>query len=294
MSSITAEQLRAVRGVELRTRGLVDALFAGAYRSIFRGQGMEFEEVRQYEPGDDVRHIDWNVSARLATPYVKQFTEERELTVFVVVDQSASTQLGSPRTKAALGAEVGAVLGLAASWQNDRVGALLFTDTPERIIPPRKGRRHALRFVRDLLTFEPRGRTTDLAAALTYTARLLRHRSLVVVLSDFVAPAWERPLRRLTSRHEVVAIALDDQRDVELPAAGWVEVEDAEQGTRVLLDTGDAAVRARGRAAMLQRHERRRVMLTASGADVVALDTAVPYERALRQLFAARARRGRR
>lgn len=294
MATITAEQLRAVRSVELKTRGLVDALFAGAYRSIFRGQGMEFEEVRQYEAGDDVRHIDWNVSARLSTPYVKQFTEERELTVFIVVDQSGSTQLGSPRTKASLGAEVGAVLGLAASWQNDRVGALLFTDTPEHVIPPRKGRRHALRFVRDLLTFEPAGTRTDLAAALTYAGRLLRHRSLVVVLSDFVAPDWERALRRLASRHEVVAVALEDRRDAELPDAGWLEVEDAECGARVLLDTGDPAVRARARLASAARAERRRAMLKSAGADVVTLDTAAPYERPLRRVFALRASRGRR
>lgn len=220
MPPITAEQLKAVRSVELRTRGLVDSLFAGAYRSVFRGQGMEFDEVRAYEAGDDVRHIDWNVSARLATPYIKTFTEERELTVFVVVDQSGSTHLGSPRTKASLAAEVGAVLGLAAQSQNDRVGALLFTDRVEQVIPARKGRRHALRVVRDLLTFDPQGRRTDLGGALTYTTRLLNHRSIVVVLSDFLATGWQQPLRRLASRHEVVAIAVDDARDAALPDAG--------------------------------------------------------------------------
>src|SRR4051794_10623981 len=181
MPAVSPEILKQVKGIELRTRGLVGSLFAGEYRSVFRGQGMEFAEVRAYEPGDDIRTIDWNVTARLASPYVKTFTEERELTVMLIVDQSGSTRVGEPRTKASLGVEVAAVLALAAANHNDRVGALLFSDEIESVVPPRKGRRHALRVIRDLVAFEPRGRRTSLGAALTYATRLLTHRSIVVV-----------------------------------------------------------------------------------------------------------------
>ena len=226
--SVTPEILKQVKAIELRTRGLVGTLFAGEYRSVFRGQGMEFAEVRAYEAGDDFRSIDWNVSARLASPYVKTFTEERELTLMLLVDQSGSTRFGEPVTKAALAVEVAAVLALAAAYHNDRVGALLFSDQVERVIPPRKGRRHALRVIRDLVAFEPVGRRTNLAASLSYASRLLRHHSIVVVLSDFIADGWERPLRRLAARHEVVAITVDDPREHELPDAGWIEMLDAE------------------------------------------------------------------
>ena len=232
------EILKQVKSIELRTRGLVASLFAGEYRSVFRGQGMEFAEVRSYEHGDDFRSIDWNVSARLASPYVKTFTEERELTVMLVVDQSGSTRFGEPLTKAGSSVEVASVLALAAAHHNDRVGALLFSDAVERVIPPRKGRQHALRVIRDLVAFQPAGRRTNLGASLSYASRLLRHRSIVVVLSDFIAEGWERPLSRLGARHEVVAITVDDPREYDLPDSGWIEIVDAESGRRVLVDTG--------------------------------------------------------
>jgi uncharacterized protein (DUF58 family) len=286
--------LAQVKAIELRTRGLVQSLFAGEYRSLFRGQGMEFAEVRAYEPGDDFRAIDWNVSARLASPFVKTFTEERELTVMLVVDQSGSTRFGEPMTKAALAVEVGAVLALAAAAQNDRVGALLFADEVEQVIPPRKGRRHALRVIRDLIAFAPEGRHTNLAASLTYATRLLRHRSIVVVLSDFLAEGWERPLRRLAARHEVVAIAVEDPRERALPDSGWLELADAETGRRVLVDTGNRAVRDRLRAGADKRREERRRILAATGVDHVLLGTDRDYALPLRRAFALRAQRLRR
>jgi uncharacterized protein (DUF58 family) len=272
----------------------VTSLFAGEYRSLFRGQGMEFAEVRAYEPGDDFRAIDWNVSARLASPFVKTFSEERELTVMLVVDQSGSTRFGRPMTKAALAVEVGAVLALAAAAQNDRVGALLFADEVERVIPPRKGRRHALRVIRDLIAFAPEGRHTNLAASLLYATRLLRHRSIVVVLSDFVAEGWERPLRRLAARHEVVAIAVEDPRERSLPDAGWLELDDAETGQRVLLDTGSRRLRDRLRALSDRRRDERARILAASGVDSVTLSTGSDYAIPLRRAFALRAQRIRR
>jgi uncharacterized protein (DUF58 family) len=289
--SVSPEILKQVKSIELRTRGLVGSLFAGEYRSVFRGHGMEFAEVRTYQAGDDFRAIDWNVSARLGTPFVKTFTEERELTVMLVVDLSGSTRFGDPTTKAGLAVEVGSVLALAAAEQHDRVGAVLFSDAVEHVVPPRKGRRHALRVIRDLVAFQPKGRRTDLAAGLNYAGRLLRHRSIVVVLSDFLAEGWERPLRRVASRHEVVAITVDDPREERLPEAGWIELEDAETGQRVLVDTGNRAVRERlARLAERRRTERAR-SLTSSGADHLALETGRDYKLALRRHFALRARR---
>ena len=289
--AISPEILKQVKSIELRTRGLVGSIFAGEYRSVFRGQGMEFAEVRQYQIGDDFRAIDWNVSARLGTPFVKTFTEERELTLFLVVDQSGSTRFGAPVTKAGRAVEIAAVLALAAAFQNDRVGALFFTDQVEHVVPPRKGRRHALRVIRDLVAFEPRGRRTNLAASLTYTGRLLRHRSIVVVLSDFLDEGWERPLRRLVARHEVVAITVDDRREHALPDSGLIELADAESGRRVLVDTGNRKVRERVERLAQRRREERERALAASGADHLELETEADYKLPLRRHFAVRARR---
>ena len=293
MATISPAILKQVKRLELRTRGLVTSLLAGEYRSVFRGLGMEFAEVRAYQHGDDYRAIDWNVSARLAHPYIKTFTEERELTVLLIVDQSGSARFGVPRTKAEVGTEVAAVLALAAARQNDRVGALLFTDRVERVVPPGKGRRHALRVIRDILAFEPSGRRTDLAGALTYAARLLPHRSIVVVLSDFAATGWERPLRRLGGRHEVVAVTVDDPRERALPDAGWIELEDQESGERVLVDSGDAGVRERLAVAAVKRREARSRALRGAGVEELVLATDVDYAPALHRAFARRARRRR-
>jgi uncharacterized protein (DUF58 family) len=291
MSVVSPEVLKQVKAIELRTRGIVTSLFAGEYRSTFRGQGMEFAEVRSYEIGDDYRTIDWNVSARLGHPYVKTFTEERELTVLLVLDHSGSTRFGEPQTKSALAAEVAAVLALAAARQSDRVGALLFSDRVEQVVPPRKGRKHALRVIRDLVAFQPAGRKTDLAASLTYALRLLHHRSIIVILSDFLAQGWERPLRRLTGRHEVVAITVDEPRERELPASGWLELEDAETGQRVMVDAGDREVRSRHTSLAERQQGDRRRALAAAGVDHLALVTGQDYALPLRRAFAARARR---
>lgn len=289
--SISPEILKQVKSIELRTRGLVGAIFAGEYRSVFRGQGMEFAEVRQYQAGDDFRSIDWNVSARFGTPFVKTFTEERELTLFLVVDQSGSTRFGDPVTKGGRAVEIAAVLALAAAFQNDRVGALFFTDQVEHVVPPRKGRRHALRVIRDLVAFEPRGRATNLAASLTYAGRLLRHRSIVVILSDFLDQGWERPLRKLVARHEVVAITVDDRREHLLPDSGLIELADAETGRRVLVDTGNRRVRERVERLAERRREDRERALAATGTDHLELETGTDYKLPLRRHFAVRARR---
>lgn len=288
---VGADVLRQVKLIELRTRRLVTSLFSGEYRSVFRGQGIEFAEVRAYEQGDDFRAIDWNVSARMGAPFVKTFEEERELTLLLVVDRSGSVAFGTPRSKAAVAVEVAAVLALAAARHNDRVGAVLFSDMVDAVIPPAKGRRHALRVIRDLLAFEPPGRGTNLETALAYAARLLRHRSIVCVVSDFRARGWEPHLRRLSRRHDVVAITVDDPREFELPDVGWIELEDAETGARTLVDTADPAARLRLRISAEERRLQRARALLAASVDQVALVTDRPYAPALHDAFAARARR---
>jgi uncharacterized protein (DUF58 family) len=222
---------------------------------------------------------------------VKTFTEERELTVMLVVDQSGSTRFGEPVTKAGLAIEVAAVLALAAAYHNDRVGALLFADQVERVIPPRKGRQHALRVIRDLVAFEPAGRRTNLAASLSYASRLLRHRSIVAVLSDFIAEGWERPLRFLAARHDVVAITVEDPRERDLPEAGWIEMVDAESGRRILVDTGSREVRAGLSSLATLRREQRARALAAAGVDQIRIETGAAYALPLRRAFARRARR---
>jgi uncharacterized protein (DUF58 family) len=292
--SVTPEVLRQVKGIELRTRALVSSLFSGEYRSVFRGQGIEFAEVRAYQQGDDFRAIDWNVSARMGHPFVKTFHEEREITLLLVVDQSGSCQFGRPHTKAGLAVEVAAVLALAAARHDDRVGALMFADKVEFVVRPRKGRPHALRVIRDLVAFTPRGRGTNLAEALRYAAKLLRHRSIVVVLSDFRAEGWEDPLARLAADHDVVAVTIDDPREVDLPDAGWVDMEDAESGQRVLVDTSHGPTRTRVKVSAERQLQLRARKLLQAGVDRVALQTNVPYGPPLRRAFAERAKRLRR
>lgn len=291
---VSADVLRQVKNIEFRTRGLVNTIFSGEYRSVFRGTGMEFAEVRAYQHGDDYRSIDWNVSARMGSPYVKTFHEERELTVLLVVDRSGSVEFGQPVAKAALGVEVSAVLALAAARQNDRVGALIFSDGIDHVVTPRKGRRHALRVIRDLIAFQPTHGGTNLTAALTYAARLLRNRSIIAVLSDFRARGWEEQLGRLARRHEIVAITVDDPREFNLPNAGWVELTDAETGERHLVDTSNEDTRVRVSIAAEEQRLRRAKLLQQSQVDHIALRTDQPYAEVLHRAFIERARRLRR
>ncbi|HXE58257.1 MAG TPA: DUF58 domain-containing protein [Gemmatimonadales bacterium] len=280
-----------VRRIEIATRHLVRDIVAGEYSSAFRGRGVEFAEVREYQPGDDVRSIDWNVTARLGTTYVKRFLEERELTVVFAVDASASLGFGSRvRSKARLAAEVAAVLALAAAANNDRVGALFFTDGPERFVPPGKGRRHALRVISELLSFAPRSPGTDLRAALEHLAALLRRRTVVFLVSDFLAADYHGPLERLARRHDVVALGLRDPRERELPAAGLVALREPESGRVRWVDTDSARVRERfaARAAELDRaleEELRR-----RGVELIRLETDRSYAEPLLAFFRRRER----
>jgi uncharacterized protein (DUF58 family) len=301
---VTREMLRQVRMIELRTRGLVNSLFGGEYHSVFRGQGMEFSEVREYEPGDDVRSIDWNVTARTGEPYVKKHVEERELTVFLVVDLSGSEQFGTRgRFKAELAAELSAVLALSAIRNNDRVGMLLFSDRVEHVVPPRKGRRHALRLIRDVLAFRPAGRGTDIALALDYAARLLRHRGIIFLLSDFATAAnadaedrarFDRTLRLVSRRHDLVAISITDPAELSLPDLGFVAVEDPETGEIFCLDTGGDGLREVFGVALARERLETRRLFRRLGVDEIDVRTDAAYVRPLLAFFRRRERHRRR
>jgi len=284
--------LRRVRRLEIRTRRLVDESLAGSYHSVFKGRGVEFAEVREYEPGDDVRTIDWNVSAKMGHPFVKKFTEERELTVMLVVDASASGRFGSaPSTKLETAAEIAALLAFSAIRNNDRVGLLLFTDRIERFVPPRKGRQHGLRVLRELMAFETAGTGTDLKGALEVLRRVVTKRAVVFLISDFQADGYEKTLRVVNLKHDLVAIAISDPREGRLPNAGLVAVTDAETGRPVVIDSGHSGVRRLFAERFERECARTRALLKQAGTEILELSTATDYDRALVVFFRERARR---
>jgi uncharacterized protein (DUF58 family) len=273
-TGVPPEILRQVKLLELRTRGLVNSLFTGEYRSVFKGQGMEFSEVREYQPGDEVRSIDWNVTARMRKPYVKRYIEERELTVMLVVDLSGSERFGTrTRFKSELASELAAVLAMSAIRNNDRVGAVLFTDRIEHVVPPRKGRRHALRLMRDLLAFEPVGTGTDIAAAVDYAGKMLVHKAIIFLVSDFQEEELEQPLKLLAQRHDVVAVTVDDPSEQELPDLGLARFVDPESGETLDVDTSDPAVRARFAEAVAEELTARKRLLRRLAIDEIPLHT---------------------
>jgi uncharacterized protein (DUF58 family) len=272
---VSPEVLRQVKLLELQTRGLVNSLFTGEYRSVFKGQGMEFAEVREYQAGDEVRSIDWNVTARMRRPFVKRYIEERELTVMLAVDLSGSERFGTRgRFKSELASELAAVLAMSAIRNNDRVGAVLFTDRIEHVVPPRKGRRHALRLMRDLLVFEPTGSRTDLPAALEFTGKMLSHKSIIFVVSDFQAEEIEHPLKLLAQRHDVVAVTVHDPSEQTLPDIGLARFVDPETGTTLDVDTSDPEVRAQFAASVEEELASRRRLLRRLAIDAFPVNTA--------------------
>jgi uncharacterized protein (DUF58 family) len=296
---VPAEVLRQVRRIELRTRRLVNSRFQGEYHSVFKGQGIEFAEVREYEPGDDVRTIDWNVTGRMGKPFVKKFVEERELTVFLAVDLSGSQQWGTrTRFKSELVAEIAATIALSAVRNNDRVGLLIFTDRVELLVPPRKGRRHVLRLIRELLASKPRGRGTDHGQALRQLTRGRSSRSILFLFSDFqVNRDWaefERALARASFRHDLVAVNTSDPADAQLPDVGLLEVVDPETGRTVVVNTSDPSVVARYTAAVDEERRRLTRIFRKQGIDEIEIRTDLPYSAALVGFFARRERRLRR
>jgi len=299
-STTSREILRKVRQIELKTNRLVDDSLAGQYHSIFKGRGMDFAKVRAYVPGDEVRAIDWNVTARSGRPFVKEFTEERELTILLMIDVSASGEFGSiDRSKREWMAELGSVLAFSALRNNDKVGLLLFTDEVELYIPPRKGRAHALRLIREILFFQPEGWGTDVVAALDFANQVLHRSAITFLISDFQLPGeFETELARLrpklhtmNRRHDVVAMAVQDPRESALPDVGWLTLEDAETGEQVDVDTSSPLVRLSFEGEAERRRRALRHAVRAGGIDLLELATDEPYLPALLHFFSTRRRR---
>jgi uncharacterized protein (DUF58 family) len=289
---IPKEILKKVRQIEIRTNREVTDVLGGQYHSVFKGRGMEFEEVREYLPGDEVRAIDWNVTARFGHPYIKKFREERELTVMLVVDLSASGQFGSVRqTKNELAAELAAVLAFSAIRNNDKVGIILFTDRIEKYIAPKKGRRHVLRVIREILAFEPQGTGTDLGLALDYLNHVQRRRAVCFLLSDFQDEEFQKQLRVAGKRHDMVALSLRDPREETLPAIGLVELRDAETGQHVLVDSFDREVREAFAQEARQRLHALRQTFRSTAVDQVEIRCDEDYMRPLVRFFRMRERR---
>ncbi|MFZ0828900.1 MAG: DUF58 domain-containing protein [Verrucomicrobiia bacterium] len=297
---IPREILKKIRQIEIRTNRIVTETLAGQYHSVFKGQGMNFDEVREYQPGDDVRAIDWNVTARMNHPFIKKFVEERELTVMLVVDVSGSGRFGSrAQSKRELAAEIASVLAFSAIRNNDKVGLLLYTDEVEKFIPPRKGRSHVLRVIREVLFFEPQRRGTDLVHALEFMGRVLPHRAIAVVISDFLMPdgvgALPKPvqtaLRMANRRHDVVAVHIADRYELELPALGRLTLEDAETGEILEVNTSPAATRDAFALRQQKQNEDLARQLRASGIDAIQLRTDESYSAALGKFFENRERR---
>jgi uncharacterized protein (DUF58 family) len=238
------EIIRKVRRIEIRTKRLVNDVFSGEYHSIFKGRGMEFEEVREYQPGDDIRIIDWNVTARYGYPFVKKFTEERELTVMLLVDASSSGEFGTAqRMKGEIAAELCSVLAFSAIKNNDKAGMIIFTDKIEKYIPPKKGSSHVLRLIREVLYFKPEHQRTNINCALEFLGRIIKRRCVVFLVSDFLSSGFKKMLSITNKRHDVIAIKIVDPREIELPSVGFIELEDTETGEQILIDTKDPKVR---------------------------------------------------
>jgi uncharacterized protein (DUF58 family) len=283
------ELLKKIRRIEIKTAHVVNEALAGQYHSAFRGRGMEFEEVRRYQVGDDVRTIDWNVSARYGEPFVKVFREERELTVVLVVDMSRSDQFGTNRQrKRELIAELGATLAFSAIKNNDKVGLLLFTDRVEKFVPPRKGSSHVLRVIRELLAFESAGRGTDIAGAIDHLNRILRRRAVVFVISDFQDAGFERSLAVARRRHDVIPVRVRDRREREMPRMGLVELEDAETGERIVVDTSSRRWRETYARLAEMEDEGLRRSLRRLKLEVIPVETGRPFVEPLIRFFQAR------
>ncbi|OLD66118.1 MAG: hypothetical protein AUI52_05305, partial [Acidobacteria bacterium 13_1_40CM_2_68_10] len=280
------------RRIEIRTNRLVNESLAGEYHSVFKGRGMEFSEVREYQFGDDIRSIDWNVTSRMGHPYVKKHVEERELTVILLVDFSASGEFGTRRQfKREIEAEICAILAFSAIKNSDRVGLIAFTDRIETFLSPRKGKDHVLRVIREVLYFRPRGRATDLGMALQFMYRTITKRAVVFVVSDFLAQGYEQPLRVAARKHDVIAVTVTDPREEDLPPIGLLDLEDAETGARVLVDASDRRTRERFKAWAERRRVARETLFRANAIDNLELFTDRPYDVPLLRFFHKRARR---
>ncbi|MBL0176654.1 MAG: DUF58 domain-containing protein [Ignavibacteria bacterium] len=288
----TKEIIKNVRQIEIRTRGLVNQLFSGEYHSVFKGRGMEFSEVREYEFGDDVRTIDWNVSARFNRPFVKVFEEERELTVMLLVDMSGSQEYGTGRKlKRDIAAEMCAVLAFSALKNNDKVGMIIFTDRIELFIPPKKGRTHTLRLIRELIAFTPQGRATNIRGALEYANHVMKKRSIMFLVSDFMDRGFDQALKISGRKHDLIAVHLHDPKESGLPDVGLMKLADAETGQERWIDTSLAGVREAYRRSWLARKQERDRLFLTSNVDSIGIDVHGSYVQPLVAFFRMRERR---
>lgn len=289
---IPEELIKRIREIQIYSSRAVNASFAGQYESVFKGRGMQFDEVREYMPGDDIRTIDWNVTARTGKPHIKRFVEEREMTVLFAVDLSASGEFGTvSKLKNELAAEFCAVLAFAAAKNNDKVGLLIFTDRIELFIPPKKGSRHVLRLIRELLSFKMPTRRTDIPLALDYVARVVRKRATVFLVSDFIETDFKKPLSLLNKRHDVIAVPVRDRVEIAMPALGLIEVQDAETGQIMLVDTSSQKFRSQYGGHSAKRFGELKNLMRSVNVDLIPITTDKPYINDLIQFFHMRHRR---
>lgn len=289
---LTKELLKQVRQIEIRTKGLVNQVFSGEYHSVFKGRGMEFSEVREYQFGDDIRNIDWNVTARFGHPYIKIFEEERELTVMLMVDLSGSLMFGSAsKTKQRVAAELSAILAFSALKNNDKVGLILFTDKIEKFVPPRKGRKHVLRIIREVLSFEPEGKSTNLRGALEYMNNAIKKKSIAFLISDFIDDGYEKILRIVGRKHDLIGIVLDDKREKEIPNIGLIKLTDSETGTERWIDTSSRRVRDMMFSEHKEKEKVRNSIFIRSGLDKIEVTAGSNYITPLVQFFRRREKR---
>ena len=286
------EIIKKIQQIQIRTNRVVNDLFAGEYVSVFKGRGIEFEEVREYQPGDEIRTIDWNVTARMGRPFVKKFVEERELTVMLLVDVSGSEEFGSAGSfKREIASELAAVLAFSAIRNKDRVGLIAFTDEVEKFVPPKKGRRHVLRLIREVLYFQPARRGTNISAALEYLLKVTTRRAVVFVISDFADAGYDRDLKIASRRHDIVAVTVTDPREREFPSLGFVELQDAETGERMLVDSRRQSFRASFQALAQKAASDRKSLFRSAEVDEIIVTTDKPYIHDLLKFFRMRERR---
>ncbi len=289
---LTKDILKQVRQIEIKTKGLVNQVFSGEYHSVFKGRGMVFSEVREYQFGDDIRNIDWNVTARFGHPFVKVFEEERELTIMLLVDLSGSLNFGSvEKTKQQIAAEISAIIAFSALKNNDKVGLILFTDRIEKFVPPRKGKTHVLRIIRELLSFEPSGKQTNIKGALEYLHNTIKKRSIVFLLSDFIDEGYDKILRICGRKHDLIGVVLHDEREANFPNLGLVKLKDSETGKEVWVDSSER----RFNKYLLKYKEdiesKRKMLFVTSRLDSIYIKTSVPYIKPLTEFFKMRAKR---
>jgi len=286
---LTKELLKQVKQIEIKTRNVVNEVFSGEYHSAFKGRGMEFAEVREYQIGDDIRSIDWNVTARSGSPFVKVFEEERELTVMLVVDMSGSLMFGSvDKTKQQIAAELAAILAFSAMKNNDKVGLILFTDRIEKFVPPKKGRSHGLRIIRDILSFQPEGNATSIKSALEYLNHTIKRKSIAFLISDFIDEGYEKILNIVGKKHDLIGVVLQDPREKEIPKLGLIKFKDAETGTLRYVDTNNADLRNKFHKYLEIQNAKRKSIFIKSRLDSIEVNTSESYVKPLANFFRKR------